>query len=58
MSFPGQYESSLAFTARQHNIPRQVQQQRTAVLPQNMNFPASVIAQEELYHRQDHRCSF
>ena len=58
MSFPGQKESSPAFTARQRNGPRQVQQPGGVVRPQELNSAASVIAKEELYHRQDHRCSF
>ena len=58
MRFPGQLESSPAFTARQCKFPRQVQQTGAVVWPLKLNSPASVIAREELYHRQDRRCSF
>ena len=57
MSFPGQQEASPAFTARQHNFPRQVQQPGAVVCPQKQNSPASVIAKEALSYRQDCRCS-
>ena len=58
MSFPSQQEPSPAFTACQLNVPRQVQQPGEVAPPQKLNSRASVIAKEELYHRQDHCCSF
>ena len=57
-SFPGEQDSSPAFTARQRNFPRQVQQPGAVVRPQKLNSRASVIAKEELYHRLDRSCSF
>ena len=58
MSFPGQQEPSTAFTVCQLNFLRQVQQPGEVASPQKLNSPESVIAKEELYHCQDHRCSY
>ena len=58
MSFPGQYEHSLAFTARQLNVPRQVQKPGEDVRPQEQKSAASVIAKEALNYRQDCHSSF
>ena len=48
----------MAFTARQRNGPRQVQQPGEDVRPQKLNSAASFIAKEGLKYRQDHRNSF
>ena len=42
-----------AFTARQHNGRRQVKLPREVVRPQDQKSAASVIAKQELFHRQD-----